>query len=62
MRCIHFAEAWGALPLLDYRPTDDGTGLYVLNFRVWDEFVWVRHLESVLPNSYRVPDLFQDPT
>ena len=62
MSGTHFAEAWGALPLLDYRPTDDGTGLYVLNLRVWDEFVWVRHLESVLPNSYRVPDLFQDPT
>ena len=62
MSGTHFAEAWGALPLLDYRTTDDGTGLYVLNLRLWDEFVWVRHLESVLPNSYRVPDLFQYPT
>ena len=62
MSGTHFAEAWGALPLLDYRTTDDGNGLYVLNLRLWDEFVWVRHLESVLPNSYRVPDLFQDPT
>ncbi|MSP68286.1 MAG: aromatic ring-hydroxylating dioxygenase subunit alpha [Alphaproteobacteria bacterium] len=55
----HFAPAWGEMPELDYLPTADGAGIVVRNLRRWGEFVWVCHLESLFPNCYQVPDLFQ---
>ena len=60
MSGTHFSESWGLLPELEYFETPDRTGMSSLIMRYWGEFVWIRHLESVFPNSYRVPDLFQD--
>ena len=56
-----FADAWGELPELAWRQTDDNTGIYVVNCRRWHEHVWVRHLGIVLPNLFQPPDLWQDP-
>ena len=56
-----FADAWGELPELEWKQTPDKTGMYVVNSRRWQAYVWVRHLGVVLPNMFQPPDLWQDP-
>ncbi len=56
-----FTDAWGDLPELAWKRTDDKTGIYVVNCRRWRDYVWIRHLGMVLPNFFQPPDIWQDP-
>ena len=57
----HFNPAWGAMPVVEWHPLDDGTGIYLTNVRRWKEFLWVRTAEVLLPALAQPPDIYQNP-
>jgi nitrite reductase/ring-hydroxylating ferredoxin subunit len=57
----HFNPAWGALPIVEWHRFADRTGIYLTNTRRWNEYVWVRTAETLLPSFAQPPDIYQDP-
>jgi len=57
----HFNPAWGALPIVEWHPTPEGTGVWLTNARFWKGYLWVRTAEHILPNFAQPPDIYQDP-
>ena len=57
----HFNPAWGTMPVVDWHPLEDGTGIYLTNVRRWNEFIWVRTAEVMLPAIAQPPDIYQNP-
>ena len=72
----HFNPAWGAMPVVEWHPLEDRTGIYLTNVRRWEDFitvhtderlattdkgVWVRTAEVMLPAIAQPPDIFQNP-
>ncbi len=57
----HFNPAWGAMPVVDWHPFEDRTGIYLTNVRRWEDFIWVRTAEVLLPAIAQPPDIFQNP-
>ena len=57
----HFNPAWGAMPVVDWHPFEDHTGIYLTNVRRWEDFIWVRTAEVLLPAIAQPPDIFQNP-
>ena len=57
----HFNPAWGALPVVGWHRFADRTGIYLTNTRRWNEYVWVRTAETLLPSFAQPPDIYQDP-
>ena len=57
----HFNPAWGALPVVGWHRFANRTGIYLTNTRRWNEYVWVRTAETLLPSFAQPPDIYQDP-
>ena len=57
----HFNPAWGALPAVGWHRFADRTGIYLTNTRRWNEYVWVRTAETLMPSFAQPPDIYQDP-
>ena len=57
----HFNPAWGVMPTVEWHRMPDGTGVYLTNTRVWNDFVWIRTAEWIAPNFAQPPDIYQDP-
>ena len=57
----HFNPAWGAMPVVEWHPFGDRTGIYLTNVRRWEDFIWVRTAEVLLPAIAQPPDIFQNP-
>ena len=57
----HFNPAWGAMPVVEWHPLEDRTGIYLTNVRRWEDFIWVRTAEVMLPAIAQPPDIYQNP-
>ena len=57
----HFNPAWGAMPVVEWHPFEDRTGIYLTNVRRWEDFIWVRTAEVLLPAVAQPPDIYQNP-
>ena len=57
----HFNPAWGAMPVVEWHPFGDRTGIYLTNVRRWEDFIWVRTAEILLPAIAQPPDIYQNP-
>lgn len=62
----HFNPAWGAMPEVRWYPMggakeDEAGGIYLTNTRRWNEHVWVRTAEVMLPATAQPPDVYQNP-
>ena len=57
----HFNPAWGAMPVVEWHPLRDHTGIYLTNVRRWEDFLWVRTAEVLLPAIAQPPDIYQNP-
>ena len=57
----HFNPAWGAMPVVEWHPREDGTGIHLTNVRRWEDFIWVRTAEVMLPAIAQPPDIYQNP-
>lgn len=57
----HFNPAWGALPVVQWRPMTGDVGIYLTNTRRWNEYIWVRTAEVFMPNFAQPPDIYQNP-
>ena len=57
----HFNPAWGAMPVVEWHPFEDRTGIYLTNVRRWQDFMWVRTAEVLLPAIAQPPDIYQNP-
>ena len=57
----HFNPAWGALPIVEWHRFSDRSGIYLTNTRRWNEYIWVRTAETLLPSFAQPPDIYQDP-
>ena len=57
----HFNPAWGTLPVVEWHSLDDRTGLFLTNVRRWEDFIWVRTAEIMLPAISQPPDIYQNP-
>ena len=58
---VHFNPAWGAMPVVEWHRLADDTGIYLTNVRRWEDFLWVRTAEVMLPAIAQPPDIFQNP-
>ena len=57
----HFNPAWGAMPVVEWHPREDRTGIFLTNVRRWQDFIWVRTAEVMLPAIAQPPDIYQNP-
>ena len=57
----HFNPAWGTMPVVDWHALPDDTGIYLTNVRRWQQFMWVRTAEVMLPAIAQPPDIYQNP-
>ena len=57
----HFNPAWGAMPVVEWYPLADRTGIYLTNVRRWERFMWIRTAEVMLPAIAQPPDIYQNP-
>ena len=57
----HFNPAWGAMPVVEWHPLDDRTGIYLTNVRRWEDYIWMRTAEVMLPAIAQPPDIYQNP-
>ncbi|MEE8303712.1 MAG: aromatic ring-hydroxylating dioxygenase subunit alpha [Candidatus Tectomicrobia bacterium] len=57
----HFNPAWGAIPVVEWHPLADDTGIYLTNVRRWESYIWVRTAEVMLPAVAQPPDIYQNP-
>ena len=54
----HFADAWGELPEMDFVETP--TGMIYVTARRWNDNVWVRSNDIILPNIAQVGHIWED--
>lgn len=54
----HFADAWGELPAMEFVPTP--TGMIYVTSRRWQDNVWVRSNDILLPNLAQVGHIWED--
>jgi phenylpropionate dioxygenase-like ring-hydroxylating dioxygenase large terminal subunit len=54
----HFADAWGELPEMDFIETP--TGMIYVTSRRWNDNVWVRSNDILLPNLAQVGHVWED--
>lgn len=54
----HFADAWGELPTMDFVETP--TGMIYITARRWNDYVWVRSNDIILPNLAQVGHIWED--
>lgn len=54
----HFADAWGQLPEMDFVETP--TGMIYVTTRRWNDNVWVRSNDILLPNIAQVGHIWED--
>jgi len=54
----HFADAWGELPEMDFVETP--TGMIYVTSRRWNQNVWVRSNDIILPNQAQVGHIWED--
>jgi nitrite reductase/ring-hydroxylating ferredoxin subunit len=54
----HFADAWGELPIMDFVETP--TGMIYVTSRRWNDNVWVRSNDIILPNIAQVGHVWED--
>ncbi len=54
----HFADAWGELPAMEFPQTP--TGMVYVTSRRWDDNVWVRSNDIILPNLAQVGHVWED--
>jgi nitrite reductase/ring-hydroxylating ferredoxin subunit len=54
----HFADAWGELPAMEF-PTTPAGMIYVTSRR-WNDHVWVRSNDILLPNLAQVGHIWED--
>ena len=54
----HFADAWGELPTMDFVETP--TGMIYVTARRWNDNVWVRSNDIILPNLAQVGHIWED--
>ena len=54
----HFADAWGELPRMDFVETP--TGMIYVTTRRWNDNVWVRSNDIILPNLAQVGHIWED--
>ena len=54
----HFADAWGELPAMDFVATP--TGMIYVTSRRWNDNVWVRSNDILLPNLAQVGHIWED--
>ena len=57
----HFNPAWGAMPVVEWHALADETGIYLTNVRRWENYIWVRTAEVMLPAIAQPPDIYQNP-
>ena len=57
----HFNPAWGAMPIVEWIPYPSKTGIYLTNARRWQQYLWIRTAEVILPNFAQPPDIYQNP-
>jgi phenylpropionate dioxygenase-like ring-hydroxylating dioxygenase large terminal subunit len=57
----HFNPAWGTMPYVRWHPMDGDAGIYLTNARRWNEYVWIRTAEVLLPAIAQPPDIYQNP-
>jgi len=57
----HFNPAWGAMPVVEWHALPDETGIYLTNVRRWQQYIWVRTAEVILPAIAQPPDIYQNP-
>ena len=58
MTFSHFADAWGELPVLDFRETP--LGMIYITTRRWKDKIWVRSNDIVLPNLAQVGHIWEE--
>jgi nitrite reductase/ring-hydroxylating ferredoxin subunit len=54
----HFADVWGELPVMEFIPTP--TGMVYITSRRWNDHVWVRSNDILLPNLAQVGNIWED--
>jgi hypothetical protein len=54
----HFADVWGELPVMDFAETP--TGMIYITTRRWNDQVWVRSNDIILPNLAQVGHIWED--
>ena len=54
----HFADVWGELPVMDFAETP--TGMIYITTRRWNDKVWVRSNDIILPNLAQVGHIWED--
>lgn len=57
----HFNPAWGTMPVVDWHPFAEDTGIYLTNVRRWENYIWVRTAEVMFPAIAQPPDIYQNP-
>lgn len=54
----HFSDTWGELPVMDFVETP--TGMIYVTTRRWNDKVWVRSNDIILPNLAQVGHIWED--
>ena len=54
----HFADAWGELPIMDF--VDTPAGMIYVTTRRWNDNVWIRSNDILLPNLAQVGHIWED--
>ena len=54
----HFADVWGELPVMEFVETP--TGMIYITTRRWNDKVWVRSNDIILPNLAQVGHIWED--
>ena len=57
----HFNPAWGTMPVVEWHPLEDRTGIYLTNVRRWNEFIWVRTAEVDVARNCAAPRHLPEP-
>jgi len=57
---IQFSEAFGEMPVVEWRPMPSDAGIYLFNVRRVDQKLWIRMQESFRPNFSQTGDIWQD--
>ena len=49
------------MPVVEWHALPDETGIYLTNVRRWQQYIWVRTAEVILPAIAQPPDIYQNP-
>lgn len=58
MTFTHFADAWGELPVLNFRETP--LGMIYITTRRWKDKIWVRSNDIILPNLAQIGHIWEE--